>query len=356
MKKLWIAAGAAALAALLCACSTNVKNPLPSAGNATPEVSACVSDYFPVHSNSRLVYQGEGNDSASYEVCTDYARDGRQQQRIITDGTISVRVIDTSENEAAVVFAQGDTAYRQNVLDQTSGTPETLLRTPLIAGTAWLPDGPRTRTITGTGMRLDTPLGAYDAIEVTTEGPYGKTMDYYAKGIGLIKTSCVSDSGSVTSVLAKIEEGVPLVQTVRFYFPDVETGQLRYGDRDVRFYTNDSTRDVLAKAYREPAPDYLGQVFSSGTQINSLYLNKDGMVYIDLNKAFQKEMNAGAAVESMILQCVANTFGHYYGASHVLLTVDGQSYDSGHISLAPGESLTVDDADVNAAAAWAEGE
>jgi hypothetical protein len=351
MKKLWVAIVAAALAVMLCACSADTKEPAAAGENGWP-VSARVSDYFPVHSNTRLVYQGEGNEYASYEVYTDYARDSRQQQRIVTGGSTSVRVIDTSKNEAAVVFAKGEVPWRQNMLDQSPGASEVLLRVPLEAGNAWLLGDPRTRTITAVGIRVTTPLGTYDTIEVTTEGPYGKAADYYASGVGLVKSVYMSEGGTVTSTLAKIEEGVPLVQTVRFYFPDAKTGQLRYADRDVSFYTNDLTREVLARAYKEAPPDSMGTVFSPGTKINTLYLNEDGMVYLDVNKAFQKDMNAGAAIESMILQSVANTFGHYYGASRVLLTVDGQPYESGHISLRPGEYLTVDDADVSAAAAW----
>jgi hypothetical protein len=352
MKKPLIAICAIALAIVLCACASAAKE--PGKGLHGAPISARVSDYFPVHSNTRLVYQGEGNEFASYEVYTDFAKDGRQQKRIVTGGTTTVRVIEVSKNQAAVVFAQGEVPWRQNMLDQESGDPEVLLRVPLEAGNAWLLGDPRTRSITAVGLKVETPLGEYDAIEVVTQGPDGKTADYYAAGVGLVKTVYTPSEGggTVTSTLAAIEEGVPLVQTIRFYFPDASTGKLGYEDREVSFYTNDFSREVLAKAYKEAPPEPLGAVFSPGTKINSLYLNQDGMVYIDLNKAFQKEMNAGAAVESMILQSVANTFGHYYGASRVLLTIDGKPYESGHISLRPGEYLTVDDADIGAAASW----
>ena len=40
-------------------------------------------------------------------------------------------------------------------------------------------------------------------------------------------------------------------------------------------------------------------VFSENTRINSLYLNRDGMVYIDLNRAFVDDMNAGSGVEAL---------------------------------------------------------
>jgi len=356
MKKPAIAICAIALILMLCACSAVAKE--PGAGKYGAPISERVSDYFPVHNNTRLVYQGEGNEFASYEVYTDFARDNRQQKRIVTGGTTSVRVLEVSDNQAAVVFSQGEVPWRQNMLSQTSGSPEVLLRVPLEAGNAWLLGDPRTRSITAVGLKVETPLGVYDAIEVVTQGPYGSTADYYAAGVGLIKSVYTPSEGegTVTSTLAAIEEGVPLIQTIRFYYPDASAGELGYVDRKVSFYTNDSTREVFTKAYKQQPPEPLGAVFSPGTNINSLYLNEDGMVYIDLNRAFQKEMNAGAAVESMILQSVANTFGRYYGASRVLLTVDGKPYESGHISLRPGEYLTVDEADIGDAASWNAGE
>jgi hypothetical protein len=53
-------------------------------------------------------------------------------------------------------------------------------------------------------------------------------------------------------------------------------------------------------------------------------------------------MNAGSSYEAMILQCVADTFGGYYYADRVLLTIDNALYESGHIAFEQGEYLTAD--------------
>ena len=73
------------------------------AGYGAP-ISARV-DYFPVHNNARLVYQGENNEFASYGS-TDFARDNRQQKRIVTGGADAVRV-SRYRKPGAVVFSQG---------------------------------------------------------------------------------------------------------------------------------------------------------------------------------------------------------------------------------------------------------
>jgi aryl-phospho-beta-D-glucosidase BglC (GH1 family) len=53
-------------------------------------------------------------------------------------------------------------------------------------------------------------------------------------------------------------------------------------------------------------------------------------------------MNAGALYEEMILKSIANTFGKYYGAPEVIITIDNQPYSSGHTKMEEGQSITVD--------------
>ena len=66
------------------------------------------------------------------------------------------------------------------------------------------------------------------------------------------------------------------------------------------------------------------------------------MVYVDLSFEYLSEMSAGAGYEAMMLQCIANTFGNYYGVNRVLLTIANQQYSSGHIYLEKFEYLKVD--------------
>ena len=82
-------------------------------------------------------------------------------------------------------------------------------------------------------------------------------------------------------------------------------------------------------------------MLSPNAKIKSLYLNKDGMVYVDFTKELVSEMNPGAGYESMILQCITNTLGRYYGVNKVYITVEGKPYKSGHIEMKEGEPFIV---------------
>lgn len=300
-----------------------------------------IEDYFPIVENTRYIYEGKGNEYASYDVYIDYTTEEKVQQRVSSGGTVLARVIKIDDGKLTRVYSKEEVYYRQNLLEAEGKEEEVLLMEPLKEGTEWTLRDSRVRKITGTSVEVTTPSGNYKAIEVLTEGPESKTYDYYAKDVGLVKSVFVSGDTEVSSSLSKIEKDTALVQKINFYYPSIEPDKYFYEAKSISFKTNDITRHVLEKAYKEMPKGNVSKVFSENTKINSLYLNKDGMVYIDLNKAFIDEMNAGASYEAMILQSVANTFGQYYNAERVILTIDNELYESGHIALDKGEYLKV---------------
>ncbi|PKM61197.1 MAG: hypothetical protein CVU99_04315 [Firmicutes bacterium HGW-Firmicutes-4] len=307
------------------------------------EVTLRVEDYFPIRENTRSAFAGQGNEFATYDVFIDYATPSRVQQRISNGGTVTVNVIELVDGQLVKTLSQPETYYRENFLGK-GNQKEILLMEPLKVGTTWVLTDNRTRSITNIAAAVTTPYGNLQALEVTTTAvnqPNQNQRDYYVQDLGLVKSVFeVGENGEeISSSLAAIEEGVAMTQAISFYYPNLNNGKIEYQIKPLDFYTNDITRDRLAMAYKTNAPV---PVFSPNTRINSLYLNQDGMVYLDLCRDYLSEMNAGAELETMMLQSIANTFGSYYGVERVLLTIDNQLYESGHIALKQGEYLTVD--------------
>lgn len=300
-----------------------------------------VEDYYPIKENVKYVYEGSGNEYASYNVNIDYTSETKLQQRVDNGGTVMAKIIEVKDGKVTRLLSRGEAYYRENLLKTNGDEEEVLLMEPLVKGTSWQLEDSRVRTITNTSVNVEIPLGSYEAIEVTTEGPNDKTIDYYTKGIGLVKSVFTSDGFEVISSLSKIEENFSLIQKVSFFYPNINNDKIYYIDKDVTFNTNDITKQVLVSSYKEVIENNLGEVFNTNTKINSLYLNKDGMVYIDLTKDFITEMNAGAGYESMILKSIANTFGKYYGAQKIILTIDNELYQSGHIAMEKGQFIEV---------------
>ena len=126
---------------------------------------------------------------------------------------------------------------------------------PLKEGTYWDLKDSRIRTITNTAADVSTPSGNYKAIEVTTKGSHGQTMDYYVKDIGLVKTTFISEGMEVSSSLSKMEENAPFVQTISFFYPNINDDRLYYRNKEISFHTNDITKNIVEKAYKENVPD-----------------------------------------------------------------------------------------------------
>ncbi len=292
-----------------------------------------ISDYYPMGENVRYVYEGIGNEYASYDVYHDYVSDHKVQQRVNNGGTVLARIVEIKDGKLIKTFSREETYYRENLLASENGEEEVLLMEPLKTGTTWKLTDSRVRTITNLSAEVSTPSGNYQAIEVSTEGPNGRALDYYAHGIGLVKSIFSSEGMEVSSSLSKIEENVPLVQTISFYYPNNDDYRLEVVNKEISFHTNDITRKVLEQAYKP--------VLTENTKINSLYLNQDNNVYIDLNEAFLTEMIAGSGMEGAIVQSIVNTFGHYYGVEKVSLTIDNEPYSSGHIEMEKGEFFNV---------------
>lgn len=325
---------------VLSGCQNGSSSTPNTSSNANKLEELKVNDYFPLVENTKYVYQGEGNEYAFYDVYPDFTSENQVQLRIDNGGTILTMVIALSDGKLVQTYSSGETYNRDNDLNKI-GEEEVLLAEPIVKGTAWtLKDG-STRTITGTSTSVSTPSGNYDTVEVTTQGTNGTTIQYYAKDVGLVKIVFGSGESQISSTLGSIEKDVPLTQTVRFFYPNVDQDKIYYDEKEIDFYTNDITKDVLAKAYRE-VPNGAAKVFSENTGINNLFLNDDGSVSLDLSQAFLTEMNAGSGYESAILQCLANTFGYYYHTDKVVLTIDGSPYSSGHFKFQKGEFLQTD--------------
>lgn len=305
-----------------------------------------IEDFHPIESDKEYRYVGEGNEYASYNVLVDYfdKESKRVQTRTNNGGTEMTRVLEIGDTSLSIIYSKEEVYYRDNLLKTkpSKNDIEILLKEPIEVGTKWtLPDD-RVRTITNISTEIDTPLGSYSAIEVTTEGSNSTTKDYYAPGIGLIKSIFNSEGNEVTSTLSEIRENTSFEKVIAFYYPDQDQ-KIYMEEKTLHFKTNDISRNNIQKILAEKPPkETLLPLISSNTKINSLYLGTDNIAYVDFSKEFIHDMNAGALYESLILQSVVNTIGGYYGVDRVYLTIDGKPYESGHILLKKGEVIQVE--------------
>lgn len=301
-----------------------------------------IGTYYPFEKNIKYMYAGTGNEYATYSVYVDYISENRQQIRVNNGGTETVKVLENKDGELRLIYSKGESYYRENFTSKINDNPEILLKEPLVEGNSWtLLDGSK-RTITNIKAPIVTPLATYECIEVTNVGKESTVKDYYAANIGLVKTLFTSNGMEVSSSLSKMEKDAPFVQTVKFYYPNINDSINYITNKEISFNTNDLTKALMEKNFKEATNENVGNLISPNTKIKSLYLNKDNMVYLDFSKEFTEDMKVGAGYEGQILQCITNTVGDYYMVKKVYITVEGEPYSSGHILMKKGEAFIVD--------------
>lgn len=311
--------------------------------------TASIATYFPFEENIAYSYIGEGIEYTSYDKYPQYIEDNRIQFTTNNGGTIIVEVLEYADGALTQTFKRPETYFRENMLGKTSEEGGTiLLQEPLEVGTAWDNPAGSASKITAMDAAVETALGSYSAIEVTTTEGDAITKSYYAEGIGLVKEIFTDTAGTyeMSSTLETREEGAPEAVVVRAFYPDANVMGLETSDVNVAFHTNDVTRNTLTDLFKQIPDVEYGRLIPDTASINSLYLNEDGRVYVDFNRALLTDMNAGSSGESLLLQGIVNTIGTYYGVEEVVLTVENEPYESGHFSFEKDEAMHVDLEDV----------
>lgn len=302
-----------------------------------------ISDYYPFLENTRLEYEGSGNEYAEQTVYIDFTDKDRMQLRVINPGTTLGRVLENKDGELRILLNRGEFYYRENILYAASSKPETLLKEPLVKGTEWKLEDGRRRFISGIDVKISTPSGDYKALEVTTEGGDYTNMDYYVRGIGHVLSRYKSGESEITTSLKSIQKSVRLDQTVKFYYPDFMKDRVVFIKEKISLKTNEDINKIFEEHFKNPPSKDLSSLISSNTKILKLSFNpSENKVYINFSKELVTEMNAGTTLEGMLIQSITNTLGDYFNVDKVFISIEGKPYESGHILLNSSESFFVD--------------
>jgi len=324
-----------------------------SASSSEPADATTIEAYYPFSASVFTKYLGEGNEYASFTAYPQYIEGNRMQITSNNGGTQIVTVLELADGELREVFSRPETYFRENMLEKTASSDaanqlDILLKEPLEVGNSWMNPSGVPSEITNLTAAIETPMGNFEALEVTTTYETSTTKDYYVQGMGLVKrVTDLGDDMIVSSSLEARNENAPETQQLRVFYPDGDLMGLDATSISLSYVTNDITRTILAEALKNVPDAPGGSLIGPNVSINSLSLSDDGRVYVDFSQEFVSEMNAGTSAESLILQGVVNTIGEYYGVQEVYLTVAGNPYESGHILMAEGAYFTVDYANVN---------
>ncbi len=311
------------------------------------EETRTIEEYFPFLENTKMEYEGIGNEFAEQTTFFEFIDDNRAQMKIFNPGTVAVKVLEYKDGELREIFTEGEFYHIENMLDTQEESQNIILKEPLKAGNSWNTSSGYKRTISGIDVNIDTPYKAFKALEVTTEFGDGKVqLDYYAKGVGHVASIYKDGEFEVKTLLEDIEKE-PYETEVIFYYPLYSDTKVAYLDRDIKFSTNGSIEKIMENNFKNPPSDKLIPLISKNTRLNSLKLNRGNkIVNADFSEEFISEMNAGSSLESSILKSIVNTLGKYYGVEKVFISIEGKPYSSGHFAIEEDEYFKVDESDL----------
>lgn len=314
-------------------------------------VSQNLSDWLPRLDNVIYNYEGFGNEFASFNWTPQFNQENYYQLAKDNSGTTVVDIYEYTDEEVVHVFSRPETYFRDNFTKigttEKYKVNEVILKRPIVVGTNWTTDD-ASYEITAVDKEISVPAGDYTTIEVTIDYEDFMIKRYYAENVGLIYEWTETEGLEVESKLSDIQTEVAEEIPLTVYQTDNEIIGLDQISAEISLNTNDPARLALQELLTGETDGFENiALLPQETKINYLFLNDEGIVEVDLSREYITNMNVGSAGESFYLIGLGNTLSQYYGVDKVLLTIDGENYEGGHIILNDNEYLTFDEEMVN---------
>lgn len=177
-----------------------------------------VSRYFPVEQNLLWVYEGEGNEYASFTRKVMYRQGERVQMAEDNGGTRMAMVFRVVPEGVTKIFMIPEFYTEENLLDEPHNHGEQVLKAPLKVGMVW-EDDKFLREVLSIDEQVVVPAGTFTdvvKIRVTAKPQTGsQSLEYYAPDVGLILREFTSESNYKVSSKLKSLSRTEVGQTNR---------------------------------------------------------------------------------------------------------------------------------------------
>jgi len=315
------------LAVLLCACmliggctpSGNDDNQ-PADGSARNVLKGKLAEYVVMKENTAYVYRDDAMQLADYTYYIEYVGDGIMQRRIDGMNETIVEVLQFDEKSISLVYTESRYNRRENLMDSKSNIDSLWIGKPLAKGVKWssteMPMEYKASTeVTAVDIEVTVPYGTFNAIELTKvyEESDFSVKEYYAKGVGLIKTISITAGNEIVSELAEIHENVAQSAIIPLFY--MENGERVYDVWELEYKTND---DVIAM-YNERFPQHFAEKF--GVEESILHIEDVELDYDSEGRpAMNVIFNSGMMMQTIPAEaskCMADTLGYMFGTMGV---------------------------------------
>lgn len=162
-----------------------------------------VQDYFP-KKNMKKYFSG-GFENGGFTQTIDKFQGEKVQEKQLDTGTAVASVYQVTDKDIRKIFVTevGDGKFKDDyIATAEANRNDIILKAPLSVGTQWADDRDGKYEITGINVKVETSAGTFYTVEVTyTRGDY-VNKKYYAKYLGLVKSSI---KGYGDDLLIKVE-------------------------------------------------------------------------------------------------------------------------------------------------------
>ncbi|MDR2167220.1 MAG: GerMN domain-containing protein [Clostridiales bacterium] len=319
------------------------------------------SPFFPFMENLVLVYEMEGPGfTTDFTTFNSFVRENRMQRLLIMHGGGSmVEVIEMIDGRVVYIIGRSEADGISPYIDITDENFEmfyVIFPDNLELGTRWrshpLNEGSRAvKEITGVDVRISTPAGTFNTIEITSTGQDDGdfhvepvTRAFFAEGIGMVKQIHYGGIPAHIEDLENFEQGITTTMLteishdgLRGYVPAFHVdAEGNVPQIPIVFTTNNDLTalysDLLARAALAVFRHELADDFA----LNSYFLNPNNQnLHLDFSAGFLREMQAvrSAEAEERILAAIVDIFATLFNARGVTITVDGQPYEGPFIAI-----------------------
>jgi hypothetical protein len=188
--------------------------------NSTP---ATIADYFPAKTNVYYEYEYSGASKFTQQVYNLYI-DGNRIQRLLTNSNSPytyTEVLELADGGLRLIFGDSYHPFYDDITTVSKELEVLVMQEPLQVGTAWAFDTLNKSQITSLKTRVSTPSGDYDALEITLTSNDLVQKEYYAKGVGFVKSIYTYKDGreGIEVNLQKLTEGAAYEVDYNYYYP-----------------------------------------------------------------------------------------------------------------------------------------
>ncbi|MCL2852197.1 MAG: GerMN domain-containing protein [Defluviitaleaceae bacterium] len=300
--------------------------------------------FFPLMPDTMIIYTVEGMESPGTRMIYNTYISGNRAQRMVTASHFppSLEIIEAGEEQVRLIF--GD-PFHYNIENLTHVAPSIdfiILQGPIEVGTSWS-NGPEISQITAVDAQVETPVGTFTAIQVTTTTPGGfEERYYYAEGVGLVKSVHPNELGTFVVTMYEILRG-PATLPLFVLFPNIVENTIEVEPRPLSVLTNTDIVPLLAHELSTPPPA-AAPLLPYAAALNSIEIHRaENLAHVDLSSSFRDWQDFGDGTMSTVFMALTNTIGLFAEVTHVSYSIDGAPFEWGQIQLAVGEAVRVQD-------------